>query len=161
MGKSPQCAYWDTSSLLSTIGRKSSFPIRQGSDEFGALTALRNRYSIVKKAKGSIVLKKKTKNHSPCADKTVIWENYKIGICQAGLDNKTGGTQRRLGAACFCTSKGCESPVFCAEKQGWRKGWNSYRLCAVLLWNSESLHSGYRSLGSAYICGQEKYPSKL
>lgn len=39
-------------------------------------------------------------------------------ICQAGLDNKTGGTQRRLGAACFCTSKGCESPVFCAEKQG-------------------------------------------
>lgn len=29
----------------------------------GALTALRNRYSIVKKAKGSIVLKKKTKNH--------------------------------------------------------------------------------------------------
>ena len=25
----------------------------------------------------------------PCADKTVIWENYNIGICQAGLDNKT------------------------------------------------------------------------
>ena len=48
----------------------------------------------------------------PCADKTVIWENYKIGICQAGLDNKTGGTQLRLGAACFCTSEGQKKLVF-------------------------------------------------
>lgn len=58
----------------------------------------------------------------PCADKTVIWENYKIGICQAGLDNKTGGTQRRLGAACFCTSKGCESPVFALKSKDSEKG---------------------------------------
>ena len=29
----------------------------------GALTALRNRYSIVKKEKGSVILKKKTKSH--------------------------------------------------------------------------------------------------
>ena len=45
----------------------------------------------------------------PCADKTVIWENYKIGICQAGLDNKTGGTQLRLSAACFCAAMGRKS----------------------------------------------------
>ena len=54
----------------------------------------------------------------PCADKTVIWENYKIGICQAGLDNKTGGTQLRLSAACFCTSKGWKSPIFSSVKSG-------------------------------------------
>ena len=36
----------------------------------------------------------------PCADKTVIRENYKIGICQAGLD-KTGDIQLQLDATCF------------------------------------------------------------
>ena len=32
--------------------------------------------------------KTKTVEHEPCADKTVIHQNYEIGNCQAGLDNR-------------------------------------------------------------------------
>ena len=46
---------------------------------------------------------------SPCADKTVIWRNYEIGICQAGLDNKTDDIQLRLGVVCFCAFKSWKS----------------------------------------------------
>ena len=56
-------------------------------------------------------MSKKREARSPCADKTVILENYKIGICQARLDNKTGGTQLRLGVACFCAAMGRKSLV--------------------------------------------------
>ena len=69
-----------------------------------------------------------------------------------------GGTQ--LGAACFCTSKGRKSPIFVSVKQGQWKRWNSYRFCAVPLWNSELLRGEHHSLGRVYICGRAKKSHK-
>jgi hypothetical protein len=45
------------------------------------------------------------------------FEKHKIDIRQAGLNNKTDGTQLWLGVACFCTSKGRKTLVFCMIKQ--------------------------------------------
>lgn len=72
----------------------------------------------------------------------------------------TGGGGTQLGAACFCTSKGRKSPIFVSVKQGQWKRWNSYRFCAVPLWNSELLRGEHHSLGRVYICGRAKYPTK-
>ena len=44
-------------------------------------------------------------------------KKHKIDIRQAGLNNKTDGTQLWLGVACFCTSKAREPLVFCMIKQ--------------------------------------------
>ena len=82
----------------------------------------------------------KTDKHMPCADKTVIWENYKIGICQAGLDNKTGGTQLRLGVACFCAFKGWKSLIFCSVMHCSKTGISDFIYSFDLVWKRENCY---------------------
>ncbi len=58
----------------------------------------------------------------PCAGKTVICEGYKIGICQAGLDNKTGGTQRRLVLPVFVHLRVANHLFFALKSKDSEKG---------------------------------------
>ncbi len=59
----------------------------------------------------------------PVAVKTVIEKTlHNSGICQAGLDNKTGAALNVGWVLLFLYSKGCESPFFALKSKDSEKG---------------------------------------
>ena len=77
---------------------------------------------------------------SPCADKTVIWRNYKIGICQTGSDNKTDDIQLRLGVVCFCAFKGWKSLIFCSVMHCSKTGISDFIYSFDLIWKRKNCY---------------------
>lgn len=109
--------------LRKILYHKSVSSLRSGHDKI-------NRHSAFDK-KGSV---------SPCADKTVIWRNYKIGICQTGSDNKTDDIQLRLGVVCFCAFKGWKSLIFCSVMHCSKTGISDFIYSFDLIWKRKNCY---------------------